>query len=98
MNDIPNSEHHALCECVDCLKKKVASANTEIAALHKLLDKRRLETWQTMQPKELLDLWLLCRIPLHLDAPNDAAMRFGKAACYRLHKLNWDAFCTEGRA
>ena len=92
-----NEEHHALCDCVDCLKKKVVELKTEKAALHKLLDKRRLETWTAMQPKELLDLWMICRNPSHLETPDDVAMKFGKAICQRISELNWDAFCREGR-
>jgi hypothetical protein len=89
-------EHHSLCDCVDCLKKKIVGLNTEIAALHKLLDKRRLETWTAMQPKELLDLWMICRSPSHLETQDTVAVRFGKAICLRLSELNWAAFCREG--
>lgn len=92
------TEHRIFCDCVDCLKKKIASLNTETAALHKLLEKRRLETWATMLPKELLDLWTICRITSHLETPDDVAMKFGKAICLRLLELNWEAFCAEGRA
>ena len=91
------SEHHALCDCVDCLKKKIVGLNTEIAALHKLLDKRRLETWTELQPKELWDLWLICRSPSHLETQDTVAVRFGKAICLRLAEINWYAFCMEGR-
>jgi hypothetical protein len=90
-------EHHSLCDCVDCLKKKIVGLNTEIAALHKLLDKRRLETWTAMQPKELLDLWMICRSPSHLETQDTVAVRFGKAICLRLAEINWYAFCMEGR-
>jgi hypothetical protein len=92
------TEHRVFCDCVECLKKKIASLNTETAALHKLLEKRRLETWATMQPKELLYLWLICRAPFHLETPDDVAVRFGKAVCFRLLELNWEAFCAEGRS
>jgi hypothetical protein len=50
-----------------------------------------------MQPKELLDLWMICRITSHLETPDDVAMKFGKAICLRLAELNWYAFCMEGR-
>ena len=92
------TEHRIFCDCVDCLKKKIVSLNTETAALHKLLEKRRLETWATMPPKELLDLWTICRITSHLETPDDVAMKFGKAICLRLLELNWEAFCSEGRS
>lgn len=92
------TEHRIFCDCVDCLKKKIDRLNTETAALHKLLEKRKLETWETIPPKELLDLWFICRIPAYLETPDDVAMRFGKAVCFRLHEINWRAFCAEGRS
>jgi hypothetical protein len=42
-----------------------------------------------------LRLWAICKIPVHLEKPDDIGHRFARALSFSLREANYYAFCID---
>jgi hypothetical protein len=81
---------------VDCLEVKLKQANEEIVMLNKVCASKK-QRWVDLNEDEVLRLWHICKIPVHLEKPNDIGHRFAGALSFGLREANYYAFCIDAK-
>ena len=90
------TEHDWFCRCVGCLEVKLKQANKEIVMLRKVCDSKK-QRWVDLNEDEVLRLWAICKIPVHLEKSDDIGHRFARALSFGLREANYYAFCNDAR-
>lgn len=48
------------------------------------------KTWVELSEESALRLWQICKIPVHLDTPDSATLRYARAISFALREANYE--------
>jgi hypothetical protein len=89
------NNHRILCECQECLSNLWLSDIESRNHFRKLSETARFKRWVDLPDTAILALWHICKLPVHLEKPDDIAYRFAGAISFALQGLNYDALCLD---
>lgn len=55
------------------------------------------KTWVELSEESALRLWQICKIPVHLDTPDSAALRYARAINFALREANHNTHLNDER-
>ena len=55
------------------------------------------KTWVELSEESALRLWQICKIPVHLDTPDSAALRYARAISFALREANHNTHLNDER-
>lgn len=89
------NDHVILCECQECLSNQWFSDIQSRNRFLKISERKMSQRWVDLDKTNVLALWHICRIPVHLEKPDDIAYRFAEAISFALREVNYRAFCFD---
>lgn len=89
------NNHRILCECQECLSNLWFSDIQSKNRFWEMSETTRLKMWVYLDKDQILPLWHVCKLPRHLEKPDDIAYRFADAISWALREVNYRALCLD---